>query len=625
MLTKIREKSRAFSWLLVILIGVPFALWGIENYISGGSEKAIASVGHKDFFQNDVNRAYQQYSQNFAGMNIDEETLKKQALDKLIKDEVLLQHVQKQGLVATDKDIREFIQNLDYFKVDGKFDKKQYQTFLASQHISSTEFVNRVKKTKIMEQYQRSITDSSFATQYDIEHFFKIQNQQRDIDYVTIPVTPTTTQPTEAEISAYYQQHQNLYQSSEQISIEYVTLSLDNLAKEVKVTEQQLKSFYEDQKKLYSTKERRKISHILFAFTKGVDEKEVLKKAEAAQEALKTKTFAALAAEISEDKATAAKGGDLGLFEAGVMEKNFEEAASKLKLNEVSKPVKSAFGYHLIKVTELVPGVVKPFEEVKAEVTKAYQRKEAESTFYSLNDKLAEVSYQNPDSLTAVADALGVQIEKTGLFTKNAGEGIAKEAAIRSAAFSEEVLKGNNSEPVELGVDKIVVLRMKEHHPAAVRDLKEVKAQIITALVTEKAKQEAIKQASTLKTQLLAGKKLPQLAAEHKLTVKTVANLMRSNAEIPFQITEAVFKAAKPKANKPTVLVVAMPNGEQAVVSINKVTEGVMSESDKKQKQLAEKNLAKAFGDTLFQAVINTLTENADVSVSLPQPQQAKQ
>jgi peptidyl-prolyl cis-trans isomerase D len=621
MLTKIREKSQGFSWLLLIAIGVPFTLWGIENYISGGSEKAIASVGHKEFFQNDVNRAYAQYSQNFAGMNINEETLKKQALDKLIKDEVLLQYVQAEGLTATDNATKEFIQNLDYFKVDGKFSKKQYQDLLAAQHISSPEFVNRIKKSQVMEQFQRSVTDSSFATQYDIDHFFKIQNQLRDIEYLTIPVSPVTAQPSEDEINAYYKQHQNQYQTQEKIAIEYITLSLDDLAKDIKVSDAQLKSFYEEQKQLYTTKERRKISHILFAFGKNVDEKAVLKKAEAALDALKTKPFDTLAAEVSEDKATAQKGGDLGLFETGVMEKNFEDAVSQLALNEVSKPVKSAYGYHLIKVTELVPTQVKPFEAVKAEVTKTYQRKEAETNFYALNDKLTEVSYQNPDSLTAVAEALGVAIEKTTEFTKEAGEGIAKEAAVRSAAFSEEVLKGNNSEPIELGTDKIVVLRMLAHHPATVRELKEVKSEIVTALLAETAKQQAVTMAEQLKKQLLAGKTMQALATEHKLNLKAVTKLGRNNADLPWQISQAVFKAAKPVAGKPSVLTVAMPNGEQVVVSLNKITEGVMSDSDKKQKQLAEKNIAKAFGESAFQAVINSLQSNADVKINAPAKQ----
>jgi peptidyl-prolyl cis-trans isomerase D len=623
MLTKIREKSQgAFSWLLLLIIVIPFTLWGIENYIKGGSEQAVASVGHKDFFQNDVNRAYQQYSQNFAGMGIAEEILKKQALDKLIKDEVLLQYTEAEGLVSADADTRTFIQDLDYFKVNGKFDKTQYKNWLAAQRLSSAEFTNRVKKSQVMMQFQRSIMDSSFVTPYDLDHFFKIQNQQREIAYVTLPLKPAQAKPTEEEIAAYYKQHQAQFQTKETMAIDYVTLSLANLAKDVKVTEAQLKSFYEEQKQLYTTKEQRKLSHILFAVSSNVDEKTALAKANAALDKLKNKSFESLANELSEDKSSASKGGDLGLFEPGTMaEKAFDQAASQLKLNEISKPIKTKYGYHLIKVTELVPAKVNPFDEVKADVTKAYQHKEAEANFYTLIDKITEVSYQNPDSLAAVADMLGVAVEKTKEFTRDSGEGIAKEKAVRSAAFSDEVLKGNNSEPVELGSDKVIVLRMSVHHPAATRDLNDVRPEIVAALLNEKAHQEAVKLAAELKKQLMAGKKLSAVADEQGLKVKTIAQLNRENTQIPAQIVEATFKAAKPVAGKPTVFIVAMPNGEQVVASLSKVTEGVMTESDKKQKALAEKNMANALGQTVFDAVINGLEADADVRVSLPPKQ----
>jgi len=622
MLTKIREKSQgAFSWVLLLIIVVPFTLWGIENYIGGASEKAIASVGHKEFFQDDVNRAYQQYAQNFAGMNIDEDILKKQALDKLIKDEVLLQTVEAQRLAATDADTKTFIESLDYFKVNGKFDKKQYQTLLASQHLSSAEFVQRIKKTQMMAQFQRGIVESSFATPYDIAHFFKIENQQREMAYITLPVTPTHEQPSAEEINAYYKQHQNQYQTKEKVAIEYVTLSLEQLAKEISVTESQLKSFYEAQKETFSSKEQRKISHILFASGAGLDDKTLLAKAVAAAESLKSKSFEAVAAEVSDDKASASKGGDLGLLEAGVMEKPFETAALALKLNEVSKPVKSSFGYHLIKVTDLVEKQVKPFEVVKEALTKAYQRKEAETNFYALIDKLTEVSYQNPDSLAAVSETLGVSVEKTADFTRDEGQGIAQEKSVRSAAFSEEVLKGNNSEPVELGSDKVVILRMLKHHPAATRELKEIQPEIVAALVMEKSQQNVIKLAATLKKQLQAGKTLAAVASEQGLKVNAIAQLNRNNTTVPAQITQAVFKAAKPVAEKATLLTVAMPKGEQAVISVNKVIDGVMSDSDKKQQDLAVKNMGNAFGEALFSAVLNSLQADADVRVSLPSKQ----
>jgi len=619
MLTKIREKAQgAFAWGILIIICVPFALWGIQNYLDTGEEAPVASVGDKDFFQRDVNKAYEQYSQNLQGMMIDEQTLKAQALEKLIKDEVLLQYVHANGLVTTDDAARELIQSLPYFQVDGKFDDKRYRTALNLQKMSSGEFVNRIKNALIMEQFQRSIIDSSFATKYDVESFFKIQNQQRDVDYVTVAVQKLAEQPSEEQIAAYYQQHQDLYQTPEQVSVEYIELALEDIAKTIAVTDDKLKAFYEEQKDQYTTPERRKISHILFAINDKTDEKAALEKALKAQKELAGKDFAAVAAEVSDDKLTAKTGGDLGLFNAGVMEKSFEDAASVLKLGEVSNPVKSAFGYHLIKVTELVPGEIKPFESVKNEVTKAYQKAQAENAFYESGERLTEMSYEHPDTLKTVADALGITIKKTDLFTKDKGDGVAAEEKIRSAAFTEEVLQGNNSTPIELGTDRLVVLRMSEHKPAAARELNDVKQDIVAVLLADKAKQQAIETAKKIKAGLQAGESIQTVAVENKLQVKTVAGLTRNKEDVPLALNQAIFKAAKPVGGKSTVFIAELPAGEQVVVSLSKVTEGVMTEDDKKKMELATKNIAKAFGQTEFNALINSLQADADISVRAP-------
>lgn len=617
MLTKIREKAQgAFAWGILILICVPFVLWGINNYLDTGKEVPVASVGDKDFYQRDINKAYEQYSQNLRGMEIDEQTLKAQALQKLIKDEVLLQYVHAEGLVATDDEAREFIKSLPYFQVDGKFSDRQYKTLLSSQGISSGEFVNRIKNALIMEQFQHSIVDSSFATQYDVESFFKIQNQQRDVDYVTVALQPVPGQPTTGEISAYYQQHQDLYQTPEQVSVEYVELSLDEIAKKVVVTDEKLKAFYEEQKEQYSTPERRKISHILFAINDKIPEKVALEKALKAKQELSNKDFAALAAEVSEDKLTATKGGDLGLFNVGVMEKAFEEAASALKLGEVSNPVKSAFGYHLIKVTELVPGNVKLFDNVKNEVTKAYRKAQAENAFYEAGEKLTEMSFENPDNLQTVADALGIRVQQSALFTKEKGEGIAADEKIRSAAFSEEVLQGNNSAPVEQGVERLVVVRLLEHKPAAKLDLNQVKQEVAAVLSKEKAKQLTVEKAKQIKARLQTGESIQAVAAEKKLEVKTVKGLIRGKNKLPEQLSDTIFKAAKPVGDKPSVFIAVLPSGEQVVVSLSKVTAGIMSDDDKKQLELAKMNIAKAFGQTEFNEVLNSLQAEADVEVN---------
>ncbi|MFM8341191.1 MAG: SurA N-terminal domain-containing protein [Methylomonas sp.] len=617
MLLEIREKVQGvFASIILVLICVLFGLWGIQNYLGGGKEAPLVTVGDKEFFQRDVSQAYQQYAQNLAGMKFDENSIKKQAIEKLIRDEVLLQHVQDEKLVVSDETARRFIQTLEYFQKDGKFDKTQYQTLLSSQGMSSDEFVARIKKALVMEQFQKAIVDSSFVTQTEVANYFKIQNQKRDLEYLTIPLVPNGPAPSEEEISAYYQQHQDAYQTEEQVAIDYVELALDKLAAEIKPTEEQLKAYYEEQKAQFTSKERRRISHILFAFTKDpAADQQALEKALKAKQALSSKDFASLAAEVSDDKLTAKKGGDLGLFNVGVMEKAFEEAASSLKLGEVSEPVKSAFGYHLIKVTELTAGEAKSYEAVKAEVTKTYQKAQAESQFNALGEKLAQVSYENPDNLAAAANVLGVAISETGLFTRSQGQGVAADEKVRLAAFSEEVLKGNNSEPVEVGNEKLVVLRMKSHSPATTKDLKDVKSQVIAALQHDKAQQVAATTAEQIRSELLAGKTLAQLADAQHLTLKKVNGLVRNATDLSPLVSQAVFKAAKPQAGKASVVVIDDVAGGKIVANIVKVSEGSISEADKAKLPVIEKNMATAFGKAQFEAVLNALQAKTDIAI----------
>lgn len=621
MLLEIREKVQGvFASIILVLICVLFGLWGIQNYLGGGKEAPEVTVGDKEFFQRDVNQAYQQFAQNLAGMKFDEDTLKKQALQKLIRDEVLLQYAQEQKLVVTDDAARDFIQSLEYFQKDGKFDKTQYQTLLGSQGMSSDEFVGRIKKALMMEQVQRAIVDSGFVTPAEVAAFYKIQNQKRDAEYIPVPLSASNQVPSDENIAAYYQQHQDAYQTPEQVAIQYVELSLDALANDVAVTEDQLKAYYEEQKAQFSNPERRKISHILFAFGKDTaSDEQALQRALKAKQDLATKDFADLAKEVSDDKLSAKNGGDLGLFNVGVMEKAFEEAASQLKLGEVSEPVKSAFGYHLIKVTELVPGEVKSYDAVKPELTKAYTKSQAESKFGEMGEKLGEVSYENPDSLDAAAALLGVSIKETPLFTRDSGEGVAADEKVRLAAFSEDVLKGVNSEPVEVGSEKLVVLRMKAHVPAASKELKDVKGQVVAALQAEQARQKTAETANKLKDELSSGKSIGEVAQNAHLSVKKLSGLARTSTDVEPVINQAIFRAAKPQENRPSIVVIDEPNGGKVVASVSRVIEGAMTEADKAKQAVIEKNMATAFGRAQFEAVLNQLQANADIRIRAAQ------
>lgn len=629
MLLKIREKAQGtFAWVILVIICVPFALWGLQNYNSGSSEKTIAEVGDREFFQQDLNQAYAQYSQKLAGTNFDEKKVKKQALEQLIRDELLWQYVAKTELVVNDKTARDFIKNLEYFQSDGQFDVQRYKAMLAGQGTSQNDFIAKIKKALLMQAFQRSIVNSAFATPQDIDNFFKIENQTRDVEVIEIALQTLTEPLTPAEITTYYQKNQQQYVSDEQVSIAYVQLSLDDLAKDIKPTETQLTAHYEANKDLYTTQGRRKISHILFAFNEDTgDDKQQLAKALSAKQALQHKSFATLAQELSDDKATATKGGDLGLFNAGVMEEAFEDVVNSLQLDEVSQPVKSAFGYHLIKLTQLLPHKIQTFAEAKDALTTAYQRQEAESTFYELGEALPQVSYENPSDLTAVADLLGVPIKKTDFFSKKNNnqdntetqDAITDNNKVIAAAFSEDVLQGNNSEPIEIASDKLLVLRALEHKPATVKTLQEVRPHIVTTLSHIKSQSATLTHMQALKKAVTNGQSMQAVAQDNNLEVRHFPALTRTNSELSQQTNQAIFKATKPTASKTTLLYATEPSGAYNLIKLLAVTEGVMSESNKAQQLLAEHNIAKAFGQAEFKAILDSVRSNTRISINTPE------
>ncbi len=625
MLLKIREKAQGvFAWVILVLICVPFALWGIQNYLGGGTEKAIAQVGDREFYQQDLNQAYAQYTQQLAGREFDEAIVKKQALQKLIQDELLWQQTRAEKIVVTDEMAAAFIESLEYFQTDGKFNNKQYKALLAAQRISSAEFVQRIKKALAMQQLQTSVIQSAFTTDAELENFFKIQNQTRNVDVISIALPNIAEKPSDEDIKNYYQDHSADFMTDETIEVNYVELSLDKLAEKVEVEPKGLKDFYEEQKDRYQTPERRRISHILFAFTDNTDDDSLqLQKALKAKEELKTKDFAQLANEQSDDKLTADKGGDLGLFNKGVMEPAFEQAVNALQLGEVSEPVKSEFGYHLIKVTELTPGSIKSFAEVENEITQAYKKAQAENTFYQMGERLTEISYENPDNLSSVQDILGLEIKKAGPFTRNPQQNIDlnNDLVINdkfvTAAFSNDVLKGNNSEPVEISTERLVVLHVTAHELPQLKPLENVSDEIVAAIQIKQAREMAKSQADELKVAIESGADTQSLLDQHEWVWQSYPTLGRNSGELAWNINQAIFKAPKPTQEKPTVITVADMSGGQVVVKLKQVIDGVMTDSDKAKKDLASLNIANAYGQAEFDAFVESLKATTTVTVNL--------
>lgn len=620
MLQAIRDRAQGiFAWVLLIVIGVPFALWGIQNYIDTGKEKPAATVGDREIFDREVTRAYEQSLNNLVGIDdFDEKQLRREALDRLISQEVIAQSAEQRALVVSDVEARGFIQSLPYFLTDGKFDKDKYKVMLAAQGVSPEQFAAQIRRALITEQFQRGIADSAFVTKGELETLMRLKGQERQLDYAKIAL-PTVAQTfTDAEINAYFERHRQEFRSPERVSVEYLALGLNDLAKDIQVGDEELQKLYEEQKAGYGTPERRKISHILIPLD-GTDEaadRRAQDKANAVRERLvQGEDFAKLAQELSSDTVSGKKGGDLGYLESGAQEETFTKAAEALKAGEVSAPVKTSFGYHLIKLTEWVPARIRPFDEVREELRQATQRNRAETAFYEKGQKLAEITFEHPGSLEQAAQQLGLQVQQTGLFTRDAGEGLATEEAIRKAAFSEDVLGGRNSDPVELGNEKAVVLRVREHQAAADKPLAEVRDEILARLRDEAARKLAQSQSQQLLKQLREGKSLDEAAKSSGLTAVHAGFIRRDNDQLPAELVRAAFTAARPAPGVVTPGEVALADGSIFVYAIPSVKDGPVAASDLKEQESAGQFLLRSGGQQEFGAFVERLRELADVKI----------
>lgn len=620
MLQTIRDRAQGvFAWVMLIAVGIPFALWGIQNYIDTGTESPAAVVGDREIMDKDVTRAYEQSLSSLIGIaDFDEKKMKYEALERIINEEVIAQTAEKKALTADDDQVRAFIQTLPYFQAEGKFDKEKYKIMLSAQGMSASQFAAQIRKALVMEQLQHSLLDTAFVTKDQLETLLRLKSQERDVEYATISLKTSSRVISDAEIDSYYRIHQADFRNEEKVSIDYLSVSLDDIAKTVQVTDDDLHKLYDEQKANFGSPERRKVSHILIALddkTDLADKAALTKITNIKQRLAKGEEFTKLASESSADSVSAKKGGDLGYLDKDAQEESFSKAAMSLKLGEVSEPVKTSFGYHLIKLTELLPATTKSFDEVKSQLLKTAQQNAAESRFYDIGQKLTEQTYEHPDSLEPAASQLGLKIQSTGTFTRDAGESIAMDESVRKAAFTEDVLQGRNSDPIELSDNKALVLRIKDHQAASDKPLEEVKASIIARLRDQDARAEVSKTSQALLAEVRAGKPLADSAKNMNLPVAKVDSVRRENDKLPNELVVALFKAFRPTADKPSFAEVTLEKGDQLVFAVTAIKDGGGDAKDAKDQISASQFLVRSEGQREFGSFVEQLRQLADVTV----------
>jgi len=618
MLQAIRDKVTGWiAYGIIFLISIPFALWGVNSYLGGGEVAPAATVNGEEISLQTFDRAYTNYRQRLAqlfGGSIPESfasepVLRSQVLDQLVEETALRQYIENQHYRIGDAALGKIISNMDEFKRDGQFDVEIYEAQLSSIGLSPLAFEQRLRFSGSMEQFQNGIRATAFTTPQARKTFANLKNQQRKIRSLIYQVDAQSLDVDASEIEQYYLANSGRYSTPEKLRVDYIELSLDSAKQNIDVSEEDIEARYQENLQTYTGVEFRDASHILITTSDEVEDTEALSKINSIRERIIAgEKFSELAKELSEDPVSAADGGSLGEVGRGDMVPAFESALFSLQLDELSEPVKTAFGWHLIQVNSVSGGKVQPYESVKAALADEIKSELAEVQIFELVERLANIVYEQPDSLLPAAEQLDLSVQTSDWFDRNAGTGIAAGARVRQFAFSDEILEqGLNSEAIELGNERVVFIRLKERKSAQAQPLEQVQQQVRAELVKQKLSELSLKAGSQALSNLESGKTLDELGQEWNATVTDHGFVGRNQSEVNPAILQRSFSMPKPGQG---LVYDGLPvsGGEYVIVELS----AVMSSDADPEPDIID-NMQQSMGGAEYQSALNYLGARADV------------
>ncbi len=560
MLQAIRDKVTGWiAYAIIFLISVPFALWGVNSYLGGGEATPAATVNGEDITSRELDTAYANYRQRLAqafGGTIpvgfgDEGILQEQVLSQLIEEYALRQYADKQRYRVGDEELNRLIRAMEVFQSEGKFDGSIYQAQIGSQGYSPAGFEQEFRRTQSMNQLQTAINATAFTIPVQRKQFLNLSNQRRKIRLLTRTINSEAYTLSEQEIEDYYQANANRYMTAEQLKIDYLEVSLEQVKSLLDVSDDQLLDHYQQAKDSYTSAEYRTASHILLTLEDGVSEdesKQVQDRLARIREQITTGAdFAALAREHSQDPGSASDGGNLGEVERGMMVRPFETVLFAMQEGEVSEPVKTAFGWHLIKLDQVSGGGTASFAEVRDDIENEIRAELAESQIYDITENLANLAYEQSDSLLPAAEQLGLQMQTSDWFERTSGAGIASESEVRNIAFSNQVLNQRvNSEAIELTDNRIVFIHLNERKPAVQKSLSEVTDLIIEVLKQQKGKEDNNLAGNKALEALKNGRTLDDIASEWKIQIVDNGLIGRDDSSLNSNLIKQAFQMDKP-------------------------------------------------------------------------------
>ncbi len=621
--------DRIKGWLgivIVVLIGLPFALWGIQSYLDDGGPRYAAKVNNIEISANEFERSVSMQRQSmlrqYGGqLPIEEKDLRERTLTQLINQRLLESVSYENGYRISDSVLSAKIKQL--FTVDGVFDRSRFEANTRSLGMSIPMYEQTLRNELRLQQMQTAIANSSFVTKEEVHKLAELNEQTRDITVLTFDTEhfSTAEKPTEEEIKQYYEANMHRFMVAEKIKVDYIEITADALSENVEVNEDQIKKMYEDYAASISGREERKARHILLKTTQDSDAaREKIQSLK--QELDEGADFAELAKKYSQDSGSAEEGGDLGWVALGEMVKPFEQTLFDMSLPannkaSISGIVETQFGYHLIKLDDVRSEPIEPLENKRYGFEEELKADGIASMFYDLSERLASTAFENPDNLDIAAEELGLKTKSSDYFSRNKGEGISENEKLRNIAFSAQVLEqGTNSDIIEIGPTNAVVLRLNDHIPATAIPLQQVSSKIENILTVQnghkQTKAAALDVKSKIEPTIKAGESLQSLKSDG-IQVDVISSLGRKdNTKVSDpSILQKAFEMAPNQNETPSVSEIDLTSGDVALIVLTAVNAPDNLAQDKLDQVKGGALRDNAIRD--FSSVLLAIKESADI------------
>ena len=584
MLQRIRDGLQGQKWLAFVvlgLIGATFVFWGGSGSLdfSGVSQNDAAEVDGAEIPASEATRAWSdaqaRWSQQFGTEIPAEQRTKIQdnILENLILTKLIERRLDEGHFRVSQAVVLSEFQNIPSFKDnDGKYDPALAREVLRQSGRTEQELFKDTRLQLLMNQLQQGLGDSNFLTPAEAKRLSNLENEEREVQYAELAADKFMgTDPIdEVAIKAYYDRNPDRFMTTESVALEFAELRLEQLAAQVTPTDDDLRKVYDENRSSYMLEERRRARHIVIPVD-GDDDAGALKKAESvATEARSGKDFAALARQHSKD-ASAASGGDLGFIQQKDFPGPFGDTLFGMKVGEIAGPVKSQFGYHIIKLEEIQAAEGKPFDAVRTELDSEYRKQQAIELFGDRQEKIAETIEKGDNDLDKLAGELGMTRGSIPAFLRGGGaEPLGSSRDLQQLVFSDAVLnQGKIGGPIALGEDRLVLVKATKHNKAEVKPLADVREEVIAQLRQERGVAGAKAAAESAVAKLNAGEKLDALVRAWNVTPEPARFVSRGDPSIPAALRTAVFEAPRPGAT-PVVRTATLDNGSSAVFVVTR-------------------------------------------------------